>query len=77
MQNGILKCETEGLACVAQEQAIQTNLIKGDIDKWQEQTKCRICSRADDAINQIVSECPKLAQKEYKRRHDWIGRRIH
>ena len=28
-------------------------------------------------MNHIVSECSKLAQKYYKRRHDWIGRRIH
>ena len=77
LRNGILKRETEGLICAAQEQAIQANLIKGKIDKRQEQTKCRMCSRADDAINHIVSECPKLAQKEYKRRHDWSGRRIH
>ena len=35
-----------------------------------------MCSRADETINDIVSECPKLAQKEYKRRHDWIKRRI-
>ena len=35
-----------------------------------------MCSRDDKTINRIVNECPKLAQKEYKRRHDWIGRRI-
>ena len=34
-------------------------------------------SRADETVNHIVSECPKLAQKEYKRRHDWNGRCIH
>ena len=38
--------------------------------------QCRMCSRADQTINNIVSKCPKLALKEYKRRHDWIGRRI-
>ena len=37
----------------------------------------RNCSRAVETINHIVSECPKLAQREYKRRHDWVGRRIH
>ena len=62
---------------VAQEQAIRTNLIKKKIDKSQEQTKCRMCNRTDETINHIVSECPKLAQREYKRRHDWVGRRIH
>ena len=39
--------------------------------------KCRMCSRANETNNCIVSECTKHAQKEYKRRHDWIGRRIH
>ena len=36
-----------------------------------------MCSMADETINHIVSECPKLAQREYKRKHDWLGRRIH
>ena len=39
--------------------------------------KCRTCSRADETIKHVESECAKLAQKEYKRRHDWIGRRVH
>ena len=25
----------------------------------------------------MLSECSKLAQKEYKRRHDWFGTKIH
>ena len=37
----------------------------------------RNCSRAVETINHIVSECPKLAQREYKRRHDWVERHIH
>ena len=28
-------------------------------------------------MNHIISECSKLAQKEYKCRHDWVGKRIH
>ena len=28
-------------------------------------------------INHIISECCKLAQKEYKTRHDWVGKVIH
>ena len=47
------------------------------VDKSQDQRKCRACSRADEKINHIVSESPKLAQKVYKRRHDRIGRRIY
>ena len=33
LRSRTLKHETEGLVCAAQEQAIQTNLIKGKIDK--------------------------------------------
>ena len=77
LRNGILRRETESLICAVQEQAIQINLIKGKIDKSQQQTKWKMCSSYDETINHIASECSKLVQKEYKRRHDWIGRRIH
>ena len=60
LRNGPPKRETESLICAPQEQAILTNIIKEKIDKSQEQAKC--CSRADETINHIVSECPKLAQ---------------
>ena len=65
------------MICAAQEQAIRANITKGKIDKPQEQTKCIMRIRADQRNNHIVCECPKLAQKEYKISHDWIGRRIH
>ena len=39
LKNGTLKRETESLVFSAQEQAIRTNVIKGKIDKSQEQTK--------------------------------------
>ena len=77
LRDGTLKRQTESLTFYAQEQAIRTNVIKGKIDKSQEQMKCRMCSRDDETITHIVSECPKPAQREYKRRHDWVGRRIH
>ena len=38
--NGTLKREIESLIFASQEQAIRTNVIKGKIDKSQEQTKC-------------------------------------
>ena len=76
LRNEILKRETESFIFAAQEQAIWTNLIRGKIDKSQEQTKCKMCSRADETINHMVSEYPKLTQREYKRRHDWVGRHI-
>ena len=64
LRNETLRRETESLIFAAQEQAIRTNVIKGKIDKSQKQTKRRMCSRADETINHIVSECSKLAQKD-------------
>ena len=31
----------------------------------------------DETINHIKNECSKLAPKEYKTRHDWVGKVIH
>ena len=72
-----LRGETETLILAAQEQAIRTNLIKAKIDKTQEDSRCRMCGKVDETINHLISECSKMAQKEYKNRHDWVGRRIH
>ena len=36
-----------------------------------------MCGTRNDNISHIVSECRKLAQKEYKRRHDNVGRYVH
>ena len=72
-----LKRETESLLIAAQDNAIRTNHIKARIDKAQQNSKCRLCGDRDETINHIISECSKLAQKEYKARHDWIGKVIH
>ena len=37
---------------------------------------CRLCGEKGETINHIISECNKLAQKEYKRRHDNIARLV-
>ena len=36
-----------------------------------------MCKKADESIDDIVSGCSKLAQKEYKRRHDNLGKIVH
>ena len=70
LQNGDLKRETESLIVVAQNQTIRTNLVKVKIDKSQKDTLHRLCKKANESIDHAVSCCSKLAQKEYKRRHD-------
>ena len=68
---------TESLLIAAQDNAIRTNHIKARIDKMQQNSKCSLCSDRDETINHIMSECSKLAQKEYKARHHWVGKVIH
>ena len=36
-----------------------------------------MCRKADESIDHVVSGCNKLAQKEYKRRHDNLGKIVH
>ena len=59
-----------------QNSAIRTNHIKVRIDKTQQNSKCRLCGDRDETINHIICECNNLAQKEYKARHDWVGKVI-
>ena len=61
----------------AQNSAIRTNHTKRRLDKTQQNNKCRLCGDKDETINHLISECSKLAQKEYKARHDWVGKVIH
>ena len=54
----------------AQNQSIRTNLAKAKIDKSQADSLCRVCRKVNESMHHIVSGCSKLAQKEYKGRHD-------
>ena len=61
-----LKEQTEATICAAQEQALRTNYTKNKIDKTSENPLCRMCG-----------ECKKLAQREYKRRHNTVTKLVH
>ena len=73
----ILKDFCEKRVKMVDAQGGMTNHIKARIDKTQQNSKCRLCGDRDETINHIISECSKLAQKEYKARHDWVGKVIH
>ena len=75
--SGDLKGETESLIVAAQNQIIRTNLVKAKIDKSQGDTLCRVSRKVDESIGHIVSGCSKLAQKEYQRRHNNLGKIVH
>ena len=76
LRKGNFKRVTESLRISALNNAVRTNHIKARIDKTQQKSKCRQCGDRDKAINHIISECSKLMQKEYKTRHDWVGKVI-
>ena len=76
LRKGNLKRETESLLIAAQNNAIRTNHIKARINKTQKNGKCRLCGDRDETINYIITECSKLAKKENKPRHNWVGKVI-
>ena len=76
-RKGIFKRETESLQIAAQNNAIRTNQLKVRIDKAQQNNECNLCGDRDETTDHIISECSKLAQKEYKTRHDWVGKVIY
>ena len=74
LRKGNLKRETESLQIAPQGNAVRT---KARIDKTQQNSRCRLCGDRDETVNHIISECSKLAQKEYKTWHDWDDKVIH
>ena len=61
----------------AQNQSIRTSLVKVKIYKSQGDSLRRVCRKVDESIDHIVSGYSKLAQKEYKRRRDNLGKIVH
>ena len=77
LKKGNFKRETESLLIAARNNALRTDHIKARIDKTQQNSKCRLYGDRDETINHTISECSKLALKEYKTRHDLVGKVIH
>ena len=63
------------LLIAAQKNTIKTNYIKAKMDKIQRNSRCSFCG--NEAINHIICKCIKLAQSEYKTRHDWAEKVIY
>ena len=78
LTRGELKKETEGMLMAAQDQALRTRYIQNRIDgQTSISPVCRKCEQKMETINHIISECPALAQNEYKRRHDTVAKALH
>ena len=76
-RKGNLKRETESLRVATLNNAIRTNHIKARMDKTQQNRICRLCGDRDETTDHIISECNKLAQKQFKNRNEWMGEVIH
>ena len=37
----------------------------------------KLYGERDETFNHIISECSRLAQKEYKTKHNWVGKMVH
>lgn len=77
LKTGWLKKETEGFLLAAQDQALPTRNYKVNIMKEQSSKMCRMCGSRVETVMHILSECEKLAQGEYKKRHDHVASIIH
>ena len=38
---------------------------------------CRLCGKKGESVQHITSGCERLAQKEYKRRHENVAKKVH
>ena len=76
LRAGELKKGTEALIMAAQAQSLRTNVWKARIDTSTSDAMCRVCRQSEETVDHIVSGCSKLAQKEYKRRHDRVVRAL-
>ena len=78
LKKGYLKKETESTIVAAQDQALCTRNLRNAVYGENVESICRVCGAADETVAHIVSECSKLAQKEYKQvRHDKVAKMFH
>jgi len=75
--NGELKKETEGLILAAQDQALRTKAVCAKIDKTSTDSKYRLCKEKDETVDHLVSCCSKIAQTDYKERHNKVATMLH
>ena len=66
-----------GFIIAAKDQAIRTNAIKARIDKTYSDSKCRLCKVKEETIIHLVSSCSKIAQTDYKERHNKVASMLH
>ena len=64
LKNGYLKKETKGFIMATQ-------------DKTSSDSKYRLCKVKEETIYHLISSCSKIAQTDYKERHDRVALVLH
>ena len=77
LRGGYLYKNTEGYICAAQEGVLYTRKYCASVMNQEIDSKCRMCGEYDETVGHLVSACSKLAQREYRRRHDTMGKRVY
>ena len=72
-----LKIRTEAMLCAAQEQTVRTSYVKHHIDKTSESPLCKLCGKKGESVQHLVSGCEKFDQREYKKRHDNVAKKVY
>ncbi|XP_044766265.1 uncharacterized protein LOC123322386 [Coccinella septempunctata] len=75
---GYMFPQTEGTIFAIQDQVVPTrNYIKHIIKKQIENTKCRLCNKAEETVLHLTSGCSSIAGTKYLSRHDNMGKVVH
>ena len=69
---------TEAVIFAAQDQALRTNWLRSVIERTAGLSPlCRVCREYNESVEHILNGCQKLANSEYKLRHDRVAAAIH
>ena len=55
---------------------LEHHISKDIFDNTQLNSKCWLCCGRNEVVIHIISEWRKQTQKEYKSKHDWVGRMV-
>jgi hypothetical protein len=77
LSKGDLKVETENEIVAAQDQALNTKYYATEILHTETDSKCRLCQKHDETIDDIMSTCQILAKEQCVKRHDKVSAQIH
>ena len=77
LRRGSLYKTTEGYVCAAQENALATRNYLATVVEDGGNDKCRMCGEYVETVGHLVSACKKMAQTDYRRRHDKMGLRVY